>query len=467
MLLDLSTEFLSRMQFAFLIAFHIVFPSFTIGLASFLMVLEGFWLKTKHPVYKEIYQFFIKIFAVAFGMGVVTGVVMSYQFGTNWAIFSEKTSNVLGPLFGFEVLTAFFLEAGFLGIMLFGWNKVSNKVHFFSTCMVAVGTVISAFWILSASSWMHTPAGFEIRANGLFYPTSWIEIIFNPSFPHRFFHMLFAAYLTTAFVTAGIASYFLCKNKFIKHAKIMLTMAMFFAAILVPIQIFVGDGHGLNTLQYQPAKVAAMEAIWDTEEGAPLTLFGWPNEEEMRTDYAVKIPKLGSLVLTHSWDGKVSGLKEWAKEDRPPVKPVFFGFRIMVGIGFIMLLTSFFGVFLFFRKKLFTCGAFHRWCIFISPFGFVAILSGWVVTEVGRQPYVVYGLLRTSHAASAVAAHDVLFSLILFIVAYSFITSFGLYYVFKLIKKGVSEGEWASNADIANLESGSFKRIFIKTYSKV
>jgi cytochrome d ubiquinol oxidase subunit I len=466
-MLDVSAEFLSRLQFAFLIAFHIVFPSITIGLASFLMVLEGFWLKTGHPVYKEIYQFLIKIFAVTFGMGVVTGVVMSYQFGTNWAVFSDKTSNVLGPLFGYEVLTAFFLEAGFLGIMLFGWSRVSNRVHFFATCMVAVGTVISAFWILAASSWMHTPAGFEIRENGLFYPTSWIEVIFNPSFPYRFFHMLFAAYLTTAFVTAGVASYFLRKKKSLKHAKIMLTMAVFFAAILVPVQIFVGDGHGLNTLQYQPAKIAAMEAIWETEKGAPLTIFGWPNEEELKTEYAIKIPKLGSLILTHSLDGEIKGLNEWPKEDRPPVKPVFFGFRIMVGIGFIMLFTAFTGVILFLRKTLFTCGAFHKWCMFVSPLGFVAILSGWIVTEVGRQPYVVYGLLRTSHAASRIAAHDVMFSLILFIIAYSFISSFGLYYIFKLIKSGIKEGEWTNEASDINLNSNSFKQIFVKTYNKV
>ncbi len=466
MLLNLSAEFLSRIQFAFVISFHIIFPSFTIGLASLLAVLEALWLKTKHPVYIEIYKFLIKIFAVTFGMGVVTGVVMSYQFGTNWAVFSDKTSNVLGPLFGFEVLTAFFLEAGFLGIMLFGWGRVSNKIHFFATCMVAVGTVISAFWILAASSWMHTPAGYEIGSDGIFYPKSWMNIIFNPSFPYRFFHMLFAAYLTTAFVTAGIASYYLLKKKYLEHAKIMLTMAIFFVAVLIPIQIFVGDSHGINTKEYQPAKIAAMEAVWDTEKGVPLTVIGWPDEEEMVTKYALKIPKLASVILTHSLDGEIKGLKSWKKEDRPPVKLVFFGFRMMVGIGLLMLFTAYLGVYLFLKKRLFTSSNFHKWCMIISPMGFVAILSGWVVTEVGRQPYIVYGLLRTSEAASNVAPHQVLFTLILFFIVYMFMMSFGVFYIFQLVKIGIKQGDWSSKKE-ASLQTSSVKDVFIKMYSKV
>ncbi len=463
---SISAEFLSRIQFAFVISFHIIFPSFTIGLASLLAVLEGLWLKTKHPVYIEIYKFLVKIFAVSFGMGVVTGVVMSYQFGTNWAIFADKTSNVIGPLLGYEVLTAFFLESTFLGIMLFGWGRVSNKIHFISTCTVAIGTLISAFWILAASSWMHTPAGYEIMEDGVFYPKNWLDIVFNPSFSHRFFHMIFAAYLTTAFVIAGIASYFLLKGRHLKHSKIMLTMSIFFTVILVPIQIFVGDSQGLNTKKYQPAKIAAMEAVWETERGAPLTLFGIPNEEKMVTEYAIKIPKLASIILTHSLDGEIRGLKTWKKEDRPPVIPVFFGFRIMVGIGILMFFTTYLGLYLFFKKKLFLSTKFHKWCMLISPIGFIGILSGWFVTEIGRQPYVVYGLMRTSQAASNITAHEVLFTLILFIVVYVCLVSAGIYYIFKLIKNGIKEGEWLKKRRI-NLESNSVKSIFIKTYSKV
>lgn len=465
MFLDLSTEFLSRIQFAFVISFHIIFPSFTIGLASLLAVLEAIWLKTKHPVYIEIYRFLIKIFAVTFGMGVVTGVVMSYQFGTNWAVFSDKTSNVLGPLFGYEVLTAFFLEAGFLGVMLFGRDRVSNKIHFFATCMVAIGTIISAFWILAASSWMHTPAGYTIGNDGIFYPTSWMKIIFNPSFTYRFFHMLFATYITTAFVIAGIASYYLLKKRYLEHAKIMLTMAVFFVAILIPMQIFVGDSQGLNTRKYQPAKIAAMEAVWDTEKGVPLTIIGWPDEEKMVTKYAIQIPKLASVILTHSINGEITGLKSWKKEDRPPVKPVFFGFRIMVGIGFLMVFTAYLGIYLFLKKRLFTSSNFHKWCLLISPTGFIAILAGWIVTEVGRQPYVVYGLLRTSDAVSNIAPHQVLFTLILFMIVYTFMISFGIFYVFKLVKIGINEGDWSSKKE-TKLITSRIKDVFIKMYSK-
>jgi cytochrome d ubiquinol oxidase subunit I len=432
----LDPIFLARIQFAFTIAFHIIFPSFTIGLAGYLAAIEWRYLKTKEESYKEIYKFWVKIFSIAFGMGVVSGIVMPYQFGTNWANFSVRTSNVIGPLMGYEVLTAFFLEASFLGIMLFGWTKVHPRIHFTSTIIVAIGTLISAFWILSVNSWMQTPTGFMMDENGLFHPLNWIEIIFNPSFPYRFFHMLFASYITTAFVVAGVAAFYLVKKKSEKHARIMFGMAIVFIVIATPLQILIGDLHGLNTLKHQPAKLAAMEGIWETEKGAPLLLFGIPDEKDEETKFKIAIPKLASLILTHDADGEIRGLKSWPKDQRPPVKPVFFAFRIMVGLGFLMFFTAVVATFLFLRKKLFTAKWFHKWCILISPAGFIALISGWFVTEVGRQPYVVYGYMRTSEAASAVAVEPVLFSLITFVFVYLVIFGAALFYIFRLIKKG-------------------------------
>lgn len=430
---------LSRIQFAFTVSFHIIFPAFTIGLASFLAVIEGLWLKTERQVYQEIYKFWVKIFAVTFGMGVVSGVVMSYQFGTNWSNFSDKVGNVLGPLLGFEVFTAFFLESSFLGIMLFGFNKVSKKVHFISTLIVAVGTVISAFWILAANSWMQTPTGFEVRNDGLFYPLNWLEIIFNPSFLYRFFHMITAAYLTTSFVIGGVGSFYLLNKRYIKHAKIMLFMAVLMALFVAPIQIFIGDQHGLNTLKHQPVKVSAMEGIWNTEKGAAFNLIGFPNEEEEKTDYAIEIPYASSLILTHSLDGEVKGLKEWAKNERPPVATVFFSFRIMVGIGFLMVFTGIAGLYLYLKKRLYTTKWFQYWYILMSPSGFIAVLSGWFVTEVGRQPYIVYNILRTADMASPVLGKYVFISLVAFIVVYMIIFGAGMYYITRLIKKGIEE----------------------------
>ena len=290
--MEFDPNLLSRIQFAFTISFHIIFPSFTIGLASWLAVVEGLWLKTGNNIYQEIYKFWIKIFAITFGMGVVSGVVLSYQIGTNWSGFSDKVGNVLGPLLGFEVLAAFFLESSFLGVMLFGWNKVSKKMHFAATLIVAIGTIISAFWILSANSWMQTPTGYEVRADNILYPTNWLEIIFNPSFPYRFCHMIVASYLTTAFVIGGVAAWYLVQRKFVAHAKIMFGMAMLMAVFVAPIQLFIGDQHGLNTLEHQPAKIAAMEGIWDTEKGTALRVFGWPSDQEETTKYTIDIPKI-------------------------------------------------------------------------------------------------------------------------------------------------------------------------------
>lgn len=436
MLTELDPILLARIQFAFTVSFHILFPAFTIGLASWLAVIEGLWLKTKKPVYQELYKFWIKIFAVTFGMGVVSGVVLSYQFGTNWSVFSDRTGNVMGPLLGYEVLTAFFLEASFLGIMLFGWNRVSPKMHFASTIIVAIGTCISAFWILSANSWMQTPQGFRIGDDGILYPENWMEIVFNPSFPYRLAHMLTAAYLTTCFVIGGIGGWYLFKKRHIPHARVMLGMAVFFAAIFAPLQIFIGDLHGLNTLKHQPVKVAAMEGHWETSGNVPLILFGWPDQKAEETKYKIEIPSAASLILTHKADGEIKGLKEWAPEDRPPVAIVFWSFRVMVGIGMLMLLTGFVGVFLYWRKKLFEARAFHIWCAAMMPSGFIAVLAGWFVTEVGRQPWTVYGVLRTQESVSPVLPEYIAISLMIFIVSYIFIFGMGTYYILKLIGKG-------------------------------
>jgi cytochrome bd ubiquinol oxidase subunit I len=436
MLENLNPVLLSRIQFAFTISFHIIFPAFTIGLASWLAMLEWRWLKTGKPVYAEVYRLWVKIFAVTFGMGVVSGVVMSFQFGTNWAVFSDKAGNVLGPLLGYEVLTAFFLEASFLGVMLFGWNRVSPKMHFAATLIVASGTLISAFWILSANSWMQTPQGFRLGENGLFYPTNWLLVIFNPSFPYRFVHMVTAAYLTTAFVVGGIGAFYLWRGRHVKQARVMLGMAMIMAVFVAPMQLMLGDMHGKNTLEHQPAKVAAIEGLWQTQRGAPLNLFGWPDQKEEVTKYAVEIPKLSSLILTHDLDGEVKGLKAWPKDDRPPVLPVFWSFRIMVGVGVLMSLIGATALVLHFRKRLFDTKWFQYCCMAMTPAGFIAVLAGWFVTEIGRQPYVIYGLMRSVEAVSPVSGPPIAMSLAAFVLTYGFIFGSGSYYILKLIGKG-------------------------------
>jgi cytochrome bd ubiquinol oxidase subunit I len=432
---------LSRIQFAFTISFHIIFPAFTIGLASYLATLEFLWLRTRNSFYQDLYKFWVKIFAVTFGMGVVSGVVMSYEFGTNWAPFADKIGNVLGPLLGYEVLTAFFLEASFLGIMLFGWGKVSERMHFASTLIVAVGTLISAFWILSANSFMHTPQGFVVDEIGRLKPTSWLEIIFNPSFPYRYLHMVLASYITTALVVGAVASYYLLKGFYKDHAKIMLNMATLMIVIVAPIQAIVGDLHGLNTLEHQPVKISAMEGIWDTEKGAGLKLFGIPNASEEKTEYAFEIPKLASLILTHDLNGEVKGLKEWPKEERPPVAPVFFSFRIMVGIGMLTILLGVISAYAYFTRRLYNTKFIQYFWIAMSPAGFIAILTGWMVAEIGRQPYIVYGILKTATHASNIPAAAVLGSLIAFFIVYSFVFGMGIYYILKLIRKGIYNKE--------------------------
>lgn len=435
-MLDIEPILLSRIQFAFVISFHIIFPALTIGLSAWLAVIEWRWLKTKNIAYKELYQMWIKIFAICFGIGVVTGVVMSYQFGTNWSLFSDKVGNVIGPLLAYEVLTAFFLEASFLGIMLFGWGRVSEKMHFASSLIVAIGTIISSFWIIAANSWMQTPQGFEIAQNGIFFPTSWLEIIFNPSFLYRLVHMIIATYITTAFFVAGVGAFYLWRGVYQKHAKIMLLMAIVMIIFLVPTQIIVGDFHGLNTLKYQPAKVAAMEGIWETQKGAALRVFAIPDQENQMNHYEVKIPKLASYILTHDMDGEIKGLKEWDKKDLPPVAIVFWSFRVMTGLGLLMLLTAIVAIILFARKKFFTTKWFQFWCMLMMPSGFGALLAGWFVTEVGRQPFTVYGILRTADSASPVISSQVAISLAAFIVVYLFLLFFAIYYICKIVKKG-------------------------------
>jgi cytochrome d ubiquinol oxidase subunit I len=440
---NLDPTLLARLQFAFTVSFHIIFPAFTIGLASWLAVLEWRWLRTGNPVYADIYRMWVKIFAVTFGMGVVSGVVMSFQFGTNWSVFADKGGNMLGPLLGYEVLTAFFLEASFLGVMLFGWNRVGPRMHFTSTIIVALGTLISAFWILSANSWMQTPQGYRVGTDGLLYPTDWLKVIFNPSFPYRFAHMVTAAYLTTAFAVAGIGAFYLWRQRHLSHARVMLGMAMIMAVFVAPMQLVLGDSHGLNTLKHQPAKVSAIEAVWETQRGAPLTLFGWPDQGSETTRYALEIPKLASLILTHKLDGEVKGLKEWPKDDRPPVAPVFWSFRVMVGVGMLMIATGIIAIVLYFKKRLFDTRWFQYWCMALTPAGFLAVLAGWFVTEIGRQPYIVYGLLRTGDATSPVVGTSIAISLTAFVIVYGFVFSAGGFYILKLIAKGPAGDERA------------------------
>ncbi len=436
--MELDALLLSRIQFAFTVSFHIIFPSFTIGLSAYLALVEWKYLKTGKELYKEIYLFLIKVFAVAFGMGVVSGIVMSYQFGTNWSTFSDKVGSVIGPLLAYEVLTAFFLEASFLGIMLFGWGKVSQKMHFVATLLVAIGTSVSAFWILSANSWMQTPTGFEINEEGLFMPTNWIEVIFNPSLPYRLVHMLTAAYLTTGFVVGGVASWFLLKGRHIAHAQKMLKHILVLAFFMAPLQLVAGDFHGLNVYEHQPLKAAAIEAIWETQEGAPLQLFAWPSQEQEKNLYSIAIPKGASAVLTHNPNAEIKGLKDWPKEDRPPVAIVFWSFRIMVGLGVLMIFAGLAGAWLYYKDKLYTCKPYLRFMVAMGPSGFIAVLAGWFVAEVGRQPYTVYGFLRTSESASPVLSDQVAFSLALFIIIYTIIFGSGTTYILNLFKKGIT-----------------------------
>jgi len=418
--MDLDTLLLSRIQFAANVSFHILFPTITIALCWFLLFFRIRLVQTRDAAWEEAYYFWTKVFALTFALGVVSGIVMSFQFGTNWPGFMEKAGNIAGPLLGYEVLTAFFLEASFLGIMLFGRGRVSERVHLIATLLVALGTTMSAFWILSLNSWMQTPAGFEI-VNGEFMPTDWMAIVFNPSFPYRLAHKLLASGLTASFLIAGLCAWQLIKGSATRGTHKALRSAVFAAALIAPLQVFVGDLHGLNTLEHQPAKIAAMEGIWETERGAPLTLLGIPDEAAGTTHFAVKIPKLASLILTHEWDGEIKGINAF-KGEHPPVAPVFYAFRVMVGMGTVMLLVAAFAAWKLWPQRRVTGTTLPRpllWVLSGMAFsGWVATLAGWYVTEIGRQPFVVYGVLRTADTATQIASPWVALTLTAYLVVY-------------------------------------------------
>ncbi|KJH78308.1 cytochrome ubiquinol oxidase subunit I [Pseudomonas sp. ES3-33] len=433
---------LARIQFAFTISFHIIFPAITIGLASYLAVLEGLWLKTGNDVYRNLYHFWLKIFAVNFGMGVVSGVVMAYEFGTNWSRFSDFAGAITGPLLTYEVLTAFFLEAGFLGVMLFGLNRVGRGLHFFSTIMVALGTLISTFWILASNSWMHTPQGYEI-VDGRVIPVDWLAVIFNPSFPFRLAHMAIAAFIATALFVGASAAWHLLRGRDNPEIRKMLSMAMWMALILSPIQAVVGDAHGVNTLKYQPAKIAAIEGNWENngDEPTPLILIGMPNMADEKTNYKVEIPYLGSLILTHSLDKQVPALKSFPAQDRPNSAIVFWSFRLMAGLGMLMILLGFFSAWLRWRGSLYTNRVFLTLAMCMGPAGLIAMLSGWFTTEIGRQPWVVYGLLRTADASSGHSVGQMSLTLVTFVLVYFTLFGTGFGYMMRLVRKGPSEQE--------------------------
>jgi cytochrome d ubiquinol oxidase subunit I len=432
----LDPVLLSRLQFAFVIAFHFLLPAFTIGLASYIAVLEGLHVATRKPVYLRISMFWIKVFAIAFGMGVVSGIVLPFQFGTNWSRYSDATGSIVAPLMAYEDLCAFFLEAAFLGVLLFGRKLVPPWAHFGAAVVVALGTLFSAFWILTANSWMQTPVGYAI-VDGRFVPTDWLAVIFSPSFPYRFAHTVTATYLTTAFTVIGVGAWFLRNNRFVEESRVMITMGVLLASILVPAQALIGDVHGRNTLEYQPQKLAAIEAIWDTRAGQPAVLFALPDEKTESNRFEIAIPKLASLYLTHNLDGTVKGLKDFPKADRPPVLPPFYGFRIMVGMWAIMLGLTVWAWWLALRKRLFATPAWLRAATFALPAGYVAVTAGWMTTEVGRQPFVVYGLLRTADAVTpTLAGGDVVASLLLYIAVYLVIFGAGVYYLVRVVKSG-------------------------------
>jgi len=434
---------LARAQFAFTLSFHFIFPAFSIGLASYLAVLEGLWLKTGKRVYENLYRYWLKIFSIVFAMGVVSGIVMSYQFGTNWSVFSDKAGPIVGPLMAYEVLSAFFLEAGFLGVMLFGINKVGPKLHFLATCIVAAGTLLSATWILAANSWMQTPAGWMMNEAGQFVPSgSWLTIIFNPSFPYRFVHTVIAAYLTTSLAVGGVGAWHLLRDRNNAGARTMFSMAMWMAALVAPVQILAGDAQGLNTQEYQPAKVMAMEGHFDSyAAGAPLVLLGIPDEEERRMKYSLEIPKLSSLVLAHDLNAPLKGLDTIARQDWPPVAIIFWSFRLMVGLGMAMLGLGLFSLLARLRGRLYDWRSLHRCALIMGPAGFVAVIAGWVTTEVGRQPFTIYHALRTADSVSPIASPAVTGSLLAFIAVYFAAFVSGTVYLFKLMAVAPSTHE--------------------------
>ncbi len=440
--MELDATLLARIQFGFTITWHIIFPAFTIGLSAFIATLLARYLWTKDERYRRLARYWTKIFAISFAMGVVSGIVLSYQFGTNWSRFSVVVGNVVGPLIGYEVLTAFFLEATFLGVLLFGWNRVPAWLHFVSALVVAVGTLLSAFWILAANSWMQFPTGHEMR-DGIAFPLDWLAIIFNPTFPLRFAHMVVAAYLTTAIVVMAVGARHLLRGRFEDQSRTMIRMGLGMALVLAPAQAVIGDFHGLQTAKYQPAKLAAIEAHWPAHEVAPLVLFAWPNDKAERNDFEIAIPQLGSFIILHDWNGIYPGLKAFAPENRPPVPPVFFAFRVMVGIGLLIIALSLAGGVLWWRGTLFVNRAWLTAASWAWPLGFTAIVAGWFVTEIGRQPWIAAGILRTAEARSPVAAATVAITLALFVVVYAAVFGTGILYINRLVNRGPDEAATA------------------------
>jgi cytochrome d ubiquinol oxidase subunit I len=448
--MTLDPILLSRLQWAWVIAWHILLPAFTVGLASYIAVLEGFYFFTGRDAWFRISGFWTRIFAVSFGMGVASGIIMPFQFGTNWSRFTDATADVLSPMMAYEGLMAFFLEASFLGVLLFGRRLVPRWAHFLAAVMVAFGTLLSSFWILATNSWMQTPTGYKV-VDGRFVPADWLAIVFNPSFPYRLAHNVNAYYITTAFVVLGVGAYLVRREKGVGEARLMIRMALDLLIILVPLQIFLGDLHGLNTLEYQPAKLAAIEGRYDTVKPTPLTIFGIPDDKNATMRYALEIPDLGSLILTHSWDGVIKGLKEWPADERPPVAFPFYGFRLMVAIGLIMLAVVIVGqVLLRSGGRIYRSDWFLRLCQWVMPLGFIAVIAGWVTTEVGRQPWTVYGLMRTSDSVSpSLTGSDVAISFALYVVVYLIMFPTGIAFMAGLVRRGPQDG-----AEAAAIESG-------------
>jgi len=447
---------LSRLQWAWVITWHILLPAFTVGLASYIAVLEGLYFFTAREVFFRLSGFWTRIFAVSFGMGVVSGISMPFQFGTNWSRFTDATADVLSPMMAYEGLMAFFLEASFLGVLVFGRRLVPAWAHFFAALMVAFGTLLSAFWILAANSWMQTPQGYQM-VDGRFVPADWFAIVFNPSFPYRLVHNVTGFYITTAFVVMGVGAWLLRRGRAVEDSRMMIRMALDLLIVIVPLQIFFGDQHGLNTLEYQPAKVAAIEGRYDTAAPAPLTLFGIPDDRAGTMRYAVDVPVIGSLILTHSWNGTVKGLKEWPPDQWPPVALPFFAFRIMVGIGLIMLGVAIAGQVLQLRGRLWDSVWFLRLCQLVAPLGFIAVVCGWITTEVGRQPWTVYGLVRTADSVTpSLTSTDVALSLALYMIVYLVMFPTGIAFMAGLVRRGPEQHDSAA----ARIESGRPNRPF-------
>jgi cytochrome d ubiquinol oxidase subunit I len=438
---------LARAQFGFTIAFHIMFPAFSIGLASYLAVLEGCWLATKKPMFLDAYKYWLKIFSVVFAMGVVSGLMMAYEVGANWSGYSEKVGPILGPLLAYETMTAFFLEAGFLGIMLFGLERVGPKLHFLATSLVSIGTLISASWILAANSWMQTPQGYIIGPKGDFEPADWLAIIFNPSFPYREVHMVIAAYLATAFAVGAVSAWHLLHDHKNQVVRLTFSMAMWMAAIVTPIQIYVGDEQGRNSLTYQPAKVAAIEGDFNTGVQG-LNLIGWPDVKDGKMQDNIAIPHVGSLILTHDWNGTIKGLNDFPRNDWPVVVVTFFAFRIMVGLGMAMFATGLLSLWLRARKQLFTTRWFLWLATAMAPAGFIAIVAGWTTTETGRQPWTVTGLLRTADSVSPLSLGEVATSFVVIFLIYTVVFGAGIRYLLGMMAKPPVPGETPPPRDV-------------------